>query len=998
MLSILNGCQQEEHVLPHTSGDEIVFGTATSWTNTGFTRTEYSGKDQNDESLSATSSEHERIDWVSSNDRIRIVCEQAKEGHQADYVFDGAVTSDGKKSAGKVKPVQEKGLRWGTGAHRFYALYPAPGTTSNYGFSTCKTVPEEGAAARVAAAEGKAVFTGTLPAVQEAVKVDGTDKVVYKANMNYAFMYAAQYVAAESSGLVSLGFRPLVTAFEFTLCGMSDDLIDANLTGVELSSSSTTLNGTFTATVEATAAHPEGGSPVIAITSSQEEAACRKVTLTLPDGGVKLTADKPVQFTLFALPVDQTDLTLTLRFGNGTLTRSLPLKNNDDFIVAAGGTKMYVTNLAVPGRVYFYDMTPIANITISGPDALEEIARSVRVNTEKDRTDGWQGDDRQNKKTPWKFMYVRGSKAQPVKGTLVTGNSDFSANAPEWFNSVSGGQGDGLNNNVTLKTGGGYTLDMDWTLSPSAKAMVDVLQANNLGSAPIDLSTRDFLTGTTLPTAETANCYIVDGYGQFRIPLVYGNAWKNGDNAAAYSLADEYFDPSRVLTRLVNADGQPIGSPFILEDPSLSQSGTPCAEVLWQDVPEGFEIIRDENIPVSATRPSGNAAVPCGYLEFSISQDDIKPGNVVIGLKDGNGKVLWSWHIWIRADIPGSESGRLRTIPAKYTTWPGDPNEQKDVDFLSENLGWVPPITYPETYVSQNSIWVVVVSTEANQVIGSFKVTQQSYYKNPSVGYRYSQPYYQWGRKDPMPPSDGGSYNKTCTGVSSFSPGSNSNNYGWGYAEGGDGSNGYLGWMVRNPALLFFDEGNYETYPSYGNLWDMDNNPYVYSRELYVVKTVYDPSPRGFSVPFPYAFDGIVADGSSASSSSDIYGQHYQAGAYDGNAEWPSSWMFTTQMSASASTFALPLPDTGYRQGQSLSMWDNSGYYWTSDPVYYGNAGIALMTSQNWIRVMNEEVRHSAFPVRPMLEPVRGIAGIHATPTEVHDYPFTGPRYNQDWD
>ena len=56
-----------------------------------------------------------------------------------------------------------------------------------------------------------------------------------------------------------------------------------------------------------------------------------------------------VVVTLLALPVAQTDLTLSLGFDDGK-TRSIPLKQGSTFVTVPAGQKMYVNNLGVPGE------------------------------------------------------------------------------------------------------------------------------------------------------------------------------------------------------------------------------------------------------------------------------------------------------------------------------------------------------------------------------------------------------------------------------------------------------------------------------------------------------------------------------------------------------------------------------------------------------------------------------------------------------------------------
>ncbi len=332
-LTGLVSCQQMLDDCGRKDG-EIRFGVSTGYSNGIATRTEYSGKDE-DNSLVSSSSSYERIDWVSGSDRIRILCEAAGNGPTADYAIAGTPTVNGAKSSAGIAPVAENGLQWGEGDHYFYAMYPAPGMSSNYGFMDNN--PVLGSNAVLEPAEGdKATLTGVIPAAQEAILPSGGRE--FKANMNYAYMYAATKVSAGQGGDVTLLFKPLVTTFEFTFLTPADAAMTGKLTSVSLSSSSTPLAGTFVATLG------EGGVEGITTQDTVGE-----VTVTLPGGGVELSSDDEYKVTLLTLPVAQTDLTLTLNFEGG-VRRTLALKDNGTYITVGACRKVYIRNLNVPGR------------------------------------------------------------------------------------------------------------------------------------------------------------------------------------------------------------------------------------------------------------------------------------------------------------------------------------------------------------------------------------------------------------------------------------------------------------------------------------------------------------------------------------------------------------------------------------------------------------------------------------------------------------------------
>ena len=112
-----------------------------------------------------------------------------------------------------------------------------------------------------------------------------------------------------------------------------------------------------------------------------------------------------------------------------------------------------------------------------------------------------------------------------------------------------------------------------------------------------------------------------------------------------------------------------------------------------------------------------------------------------------------------------------------------------------------------------------------------------------------NNPYYQWGRKDPMLPGNGiGNTDKTCFTTDA--------NYKFKY--GSEGLNtSEIKEYIRNPHKFNIKEvmdGRYI------NLWSVDNARTDGNDDL-VIKSVYDPSPVGYSLPASNAFTGFTTTG-----------------------------------------------------------------------------------------------------------------------------------------
>ena len=169
-----------------------------------------------------------------------------------------------------------------------------------------------------------------------------------------------------------------------------------------------------------------------------------------------------------------------------------------------------------------------------------------------------------------------------------------------------------------------------------------------------DLSMVD-CAGNERTNAWTANCYMVHTAGNYKLPLVYGNAIKNGaTNTAAYT------GVSGQLENFLNHKNEAITAPWI-KDNNITVTQ---AELLWQDA-EGL---------VTAVGISEDG----DYLTLTVGENaDEQEGNAVIAAKDAEGTIVWSWHIWVT-----NQTFAAATLTAVNT---GSHTYQ----LTPVNLGWV---------------------------------------------------------------------------------------------------------------------------------------------------------------------------------------------------------------------------------------------------------------------------------------------------------------------
>ena len=351
--------------------------------------------------------------------------------------------------------------------------------------------------------------------------------------------------------------------------------------------------------------------------------------------------------------------------------------------------------------------------------------------------------------------------------------------------------------NVILSGEGGTTSATTSSITIAANTASSSVHKTNLKSVQIGTST-DYhdLSYDYDPNARwTANCYVVNGWGYFKLPLVYGNAIKNGTtNADAYKANTS---SPNTANDFCNRDGTAITDETIK---IIALSGTTItANVEWQYVNNLATTTMVKNAKVVSESDGYN------YLYFEIDKDAIDQGNALISVSDNEG-ILWSWHIWV-TDMPwkttntysdGTHSYRFMTMPLGM------------VD-LNPSLSAATPRILNYTFSQTPS--------NGNSVVVSINQAGDSYPTNTTCTF------YQWGRKDPFKPT---SYNPLTGGQT--------------YAD-----------AIKNPKV-FYKGASYDWSSGHSyQLWNAGNTSA--SSPVYTsTKTIYDPCPPGFKVAPQYAY------------------------------------------------------------------------------------------------------------------------------------------------
>lgn len=424
----------------------------------------------------------------------------------------------------------------------------------------------------------------------------------------------------------------------------------------------------------------------------------------------------------------------------------------------------------------------------------------------------------------------------------------------------------------------------------------------------------------------TANCYVVNQAGTYTFPLIYGNAIKNGAvNSAAYTGVS---DVENVLSTFPDYLGNAISSPYIHNSGTVKE-----AKLLWMDEPG---LVTEVSLS-SSSQTMTIAGQTVRYITFRVPKENIAPGNAVIALYDSDGKIMWSWHIWV-------------------TTWNGGyvstTRDSKTYNFATVDLGYAP---------SRNITWearsarVRFVQRESGKIVAFANPFEQTGYHTENR--EGNTPYYQWGRKDPMLPfnyfttetqiSTSG-YEKPCYSsvLTKQSMTMTTNGSGGTYAYSGyfgvtlitgSSSSVTIAQSIQNPHVFYarhksssrpyYDNTEYDWCNQGGlNRWDADNTamPTAPLADTQTIKTIYDPSPAGWCVPPSGAFGGLVK-------SAGVTDGHYEVASGDDN-----TWSYHIQ--------GLVFPITGDRNRYNGAPWISSlstrnCELWTSTPTLTTKTG-----------------------------------------------------------
>lgn len=294
-------------------------------------------------------------------------------------------------------------------------------------------------------------------------------------------------------------------------------------------------------------------------------------------------------------------------------------------------------------------------------------------------------------------------------------------------------------------------------------------------------------TVTNLSDVQTANSYVVSKSGFYRF-----RATTRGNGVTGLNIVSGNSSFYRAFDAGMGA----------------GISGIDKVDVLWWqgDLSDGsdYRTFANEN-PSSEQVESkcpivvlDNGKLDDGFASFYVTVNENTYGNVGLAAYDANGKILWSWHIWIQPEVKVKRLG--------------------DYTVMDRNLG--------ATYAPEDD--------------SSFKF--ENLYANLGL-------YYQWGRKDPFFPP-----NSSFSGTNTDYWFKKDRNGTWERKSNNIvTSKGTIPQSVENPTN-FFDSGN-NTYwqTTYNSPTGEANDFWGYvgsagTKGDSFAKTMYDPCPPGYRV------------------------------------------------------------------------------------------------------------------------------------------------------
>lgn len=499
--------------------------------------------------------------------------------------------------------------------------------------------------------------------------------------------------------------------------------------------------------------------------------------LSVADGSQYVAPNTPItdtDETFILLPqtlTDEATLSVTLQYQGKESTFSTSLEG---VVWTAGTTVTYHLSINPAKETLVLDVTGDFNTKYTG----QTVGFSVKSN------------------------YTNSADSVPVK--WIAEFVDDAGNVidrPAWVTSFTM-NGDGDTDGKVVTQMQDFVFD---EISKESQALQNADDVNtSSGFNPYNLS-----SSTGAATVEnTANCYIVNAPGTYSLPLVYGNAIKDGStNSAAYTVSTH---ARYMLTTFLNSLNQPITDPYIYNNQGCEPDN---AYMVWED---RLNLVR--NVKLSDDKKT---------ITFDVPHSSIRQGNAMIAVRDKDMNILWSWHIWITDYKPDNNLVKIDMGTSTSYIFHRNVGQLMGDDITNFQACSV-KIRFTQTDVPAG-LEPLTKTVELNQS-GTIIKTEDCF------------TYYQWGRKDPIMANVKQWYDGNNQEITSLPTQSISLDLPAGEP--------LLVEYIRTPMTFWTADHNYTF--QYLNLWNMANS------HTESTKTIYDPSPVGYKVPLGNELDYLL--------------------------------------------------------------------------------------------------------------------------------------------
>ena len=464
---------------------------------------------------------------------------------------------------------------------------------------------------------------------------------------------------------------------------------------------------------------------------------------------------------------------------------------------------------------------------------------------------------------------------------------------------------------LTVKEDNGGIKEKEYTATFAAQTKTlqtsDIILRAKPVLSDVDLSKVDVKGEPLTGGQSTANCYVIHNPGTYKFPTVYGNSIKNGQNNEKAYKSSKTGNPN-ILENFIKADGTPI------TQPQIENINNAC--LIWQDTKDLIS----------------NISYNANYVSFEVKKETIHNGNAIIAVRDASNTILWSWHIWVTEED---------LTPVEITN-----HNNINYSILPVNLGWC---RLGNEWYASREVKARLKQAGGKSVELSFNQKQEMLATDYGIK-NGNNPYYQWGRKDPMLPGDGitegDGKDKTCY--------TTDDRYQFAYQDHGVPLNtNDIKEYVRNPHKFNI---KWEMDGKYYNLWNIDNEK-TDENDDKVVKTIYDPSPVGYTVPPVRTFTGFTQTGN--------YTRNPAEFNVKGN--FDKGWHFYLKPNKQGDTVFFPACGYRYYDTGSLSDVTTSGFYWVAGPDNR-SSGRDLGFGSDSVCPLDDAGRSYGFTVRPAQE------------------------------